>query len=473
MDVAKKKDYSWCWWMVGGALLLALIGLAVFLNFNSETYDNTASDVIDIDNGDAKISWDNYPTYEVELTGSYNITAPGTYHLTGSIEDGGISVRIADNAVVRLILDNTSIKNSNGPAIACYEGDDLVIELIGDNYLEDGASYSSTYNEDVKGAIYSKADLTFTGDGSLTLKANYQDGIVSKDDLKFSGGSYNITARDDGIRGKDSVYIVDGVFVISASGDGIKSTNNTDSGKGFVLIAGGEISIEKSYEGIEAKKIIIDGGEISIFSNDDGINATAASTTTNSRDPMMNTNENCSLIINGGSVYVNAAGDGLDSNGYIHINGGKVAVDGPTNSGNGALDAGLGIVMNGGTAVAVGASGMAESLGTNSSIYNISVFFNSTLAKGTKIEIRNSAGETILEHTAAKTFAHLAAGTAGFEPGETYTIYINGEGYTTFTISDITTTVGNGGYNMGGGANQGGANQGNQGGVPGQQGARR
>ena len=325
----------------------------------------------------------------------------------------------------------------------------------------------------MKGAIYSKADLTFTGDGSLTLKANYQDGIVSKDDLKFSGGSYNITARDDGIRGKDSVYIADGVFVISASGDGIKSTNNTDSGKGFVLIAGGEIDIEKSYEGIEAKKIIIDGGKISIFSNDDGINATAASTTTNSRDPMMNTNENCSLIINGGSVYVNAAGDGLDSNGYIYINGGKVAVDGPTNSGNGALDAGLGIVMNGGTAVVVGASGMAESLGTNSSIYNISVFFNSTLAKGTKIEIKNSAGETILEHTAAKTFAHLAAGTAGFEPGETYTIYINGEEYTTFTISDITTTVGNGGYNMGGGANQGGANQGNQGGATGQQGARR
>ncbi|MBR3253032.1 carbohydrate-binding domain-containing protein [Candidatus Saccharibacteria bacterium] len=467
MDVAKKKDYSWCWWLAGGALLLALIGVAVALNFNfGATSDSATSDTINIDNGDAKINWDNYPTYEVELSGSYNITAPGTYHLTGSIEDGGISVKIADNAVVRLILDNVSIKNSSGPAIACYSGDDLVIELVGSNYLEDGASYSSTYDEDVKGAVYSKADLTFTGDGSLTLKANYQDGIVSKDDLKFNGGSYNIVAKDDGIRGKDSVYIADGVFVISASGDGIKSTNTTDSDKGFVLIVGGEISIKKSYEGIEARTIIIDGGEIAIFSNDDGINATVASTsTTNNRNPMMDTNENSSLIINGGDVYVNAAGDGLDSNGYIYINGGKVVVDGPTNSGNGALDAGLGIVMNGGTAVAVGASGMAESLGANSSIYNISVFFNSTLAKGTKIEIKNSAGETILEHTAAKAFAHLAAGTAGFELGETYMIYVNGEEYTTFTISNITTTVGNGGYNMGGGPNQGGAT--------GQQGVRR
>ncbi|MBQ3292788.1 carbohydrate-binding domain-containing protein [Candidatus Saccharibacteria bacterium] len=461
MDTAKKKDYSWYWWVTGGVLLLVVVGLAVALNFNLNTIDNAASDVIDIDNGDAKISWDNYPTYEVDLNDSYNITAPGTYHLTGTIEDGGVLIKVADNAVVRLILDNVSIKNSSGPAIACYNGDDLVIELVGSNYLEDGSSYGSDYDEDVKGAIYSKADLTFDGEGSLTLKANYQDGIVSKDDLKFNGGTYNITAKDDGIRGKDSVYIVDGDFTILASGDGIKSTNTTDSSKGFVLISGGEIDIKKSYEGIEARMIIIDGGEISIFSNDDGVNATVASaTTTNSRNPMMDVNENCSIIINGGDTYVNAAGDGLDSNGYIYINGGKVVVDGPTNSGNGALDAGVEIVMNGGTAIAIGASGMAENLGSSSTIYNISVFFSSTLAKGTKIEIKNSAGETILEHTAAKAFAHLAAGTAGFTLGETYTIYINDEEYTTFKISNITTVVGNGGYNMGGGA-------------PGQQGGRR
>ena len=461
MDTAKKKDYSWYWWVTGGVLLLVVVGLAVALNFNLNTIDNAASDVIDIDNGDAKISWDNYPTYEVDLNDSYNITAPGTYHLTGTIEDGGVLIKVADNAVVRLILDNVSIKNSSGPAIACYNGDDLVIELVGSNYLEDGSSYGSDYDEDVKGAIYSKADLTFDGEGSLTLKANYQDGIVSKDDLKFNGGTYNITAKDDGIRGKDSVYIVDGDFTILASGDGIKSTNTTDSSKGFVLISGGEIDIKKSYEGIEARMIIIDGGEISIFSNDDGVNATVASTTTtNSRNPMMDVNENCSIIINGGDTYVNAAGDGLDSNGYIYINGGKVVVDGPTNSGNGALDAGVEIVMNGGTAIAIGASGMAENLGSSSTIYNISVFFSSTLAKGTKIEIKNSAGETILEHTATKAFAHLAAGTAGFTLGETYTIYINDEEYTTFKISNITTVVGNGGYNMGGGA-------------PGQQGGRR
>lgn len=466
-----RRGFDWRW-IVGGLILIGLIALAVVLNLNYNTGSSSSSDTINIDNGDTKINWDNYNTYEVELSGSYSITAPGTYHLTGIIEDGEISVKLVDNGVARLILDNVTIKNSNGPAIVCYSGDDLVIELVGENYLEDGSSYNSTYDEDMKGAIYSKADLSFKGDGALTIKANYQDGIVSKDDLKFNGGAYNITAKDDGIRGKDSVYIVDGDFVITASGDGVKSTNTTDSDKGFVLISGGEIDIRKSYEGIEARKIIVDGGEVSIVSNDDGVNATAGSTNnTGNKNPMMDADESCSIIINNGELYVNAAGDGLDSNGYIYINGGKVVVDGPTNSGNGALDAGVEIVMNGGTAIAVGASGMAGNLGSNSTIYNISVFFDSTLAKGTEIEIKNSDGETVLAHTAAKTFAHLAAGTAGFTLGETYTIYINGTKYTAFTISNIVTVVGNGGYNMGpGGGNQGGNNQGA---APTQQGGRR
>lgn len=420
------------WWTLVGVLLLGLVALAVVLNtnFNTTTKD---SDGINIDNGDTKIDWGNYPTYDVELTGAYNITAPGTYHLTGSSNDGGISVRVADNVVVRLILDNVSIANPSGPAIACFSGDDLVIELIGENYLEDGTKYNSSYDNDVSGAIYSKADLTFKGEGLLAVKANYEDGIVSKDDLKFAGGTYNISANDDGIRGKDSVYIVDGKFEINAKGDGIKSTNDTDTSKGFVLIAGGDIDIAKSYEGLEARLVVVDDGKVSIFANDDGINAGET------------------VQINGGEIYVNAAGDGIDSNGYLYFNGGKTAVDGPTNSGNGALDAEYQIVQNGGEVVAVGASGMAESLGNASAIYNVNIYFTSTLPKDTKVTILDANGDTIISHTSAKTFSHMAAGTNKFKAGETYYIYVDGGVYQSFTISDITTTVGNGGYNVPGG----------------------
>ncbi|MBQ3413674.1 carbohydrate-binding domain-containing protein [Candidatus Saccharibacteria bacterium] len=505
-------------WVAGGAALVAMVGVAVGLNLYYHHNGDNAANIagsIDIDNGDTKINWNRYNTTEVnldEVSGVYNITESGTYILTGSL-DGVVTVNADKNeGVVRLILNNATIKNASGPAIACYSADDLVIELEGENVVADGATYDAKYDEDVTGAIYSKSDLSFTGDGSLYVTANYQDGIVGKDDLKFNSGTYKITAKDDAVRGKDSVYVVDGDFTISAGSDGFKSTNETDTGKGFILIEngkfalttgakgikainsiliysgdftinstddavhsnnyigitggtfaitsgddgmhadarlivdGGKITITKSYEGLEAQKISINGGEISIVANDDGINAGGgadASATNRVGAGTFDADENCELVINGGTLYVNAAGDGLDSNGYLYINGGEVVVDGPTNNGNGALDAGAGIVMNGGTAIAVGASGMAETLGSSSSIYNISVYFTSTLSKGTSIEIKDTSGNTVISHVAAKTFNHLAAGTNKFVKDGTYTIYVNGEKYQEFTISDVTTVVGN------------------------------
>lgn len=502
-------------WLTGAGVVALVAGVsigAVILNINSavDTAEKVANATI-TDNGDQKIDWSRYATYDITLDGSLEIVRPGTYHLTGEITDGMISVS-ANDGVVRLILDNVVIRNSSGPAISCDSAGDLVIELVGENYVEDGAEYSAEIDEDARGAIYSKDDLTFQGDGKLTLVANLEDGIVSKDDLKFKSGTYEITAADDGIRGTDSVYIVGGEFTINATGDGIKSTNETKTGKGFVLIEngslkiqsgqkgiktsrsilvyageininsyddgvhsnnyigivggnftinsgddgmhadreliidGGTIDITKSYEGLEAQAVIINGGTIKIMATDDGINAGGGADSSSQNrvgaNPMAG-DENCILEINGGEIYINAAGDGVDSNGYLYFNGGTVAIDGPTNNGDGALDSGISVVMRGGTVVAVGASGMAETLGASSSVYNINMYFTTTQAAGTTIEIRNADNETILSHTAAKTFAHLAAGTAEFKLDETYTIYINGEEYQTFTITGTTTTVGN------------------------------
>lgn len=449
-------------WLLAGLLIIIVLVAAVVtnLNYGNNTSTNTGS--LDIDNGDAKINWDRYATTDIALSENLTITNSGVYHLTGSLEDGPILINVGDKGEVKLILDNVSIKNSAGPAISCISGDDLVIELVGENYLADGAKYSADLDEDIKSAIYSKADLTFEGSGELTVTANYQDAIVSKDDLKFNSGTYHITAADDGIRGKDSVYIVSGTFDITAKGDGIKSTNETDAGKGFVLIENGNITIAagddgihainlltiqngtvnitKSYEGLEAQKIIINNGEISVTASDDGINAGGGSDN-NSSNPMAG-DANCELTFNGGNVYVNASGDGVDSNGYIYFNGGKVVIDGPTNNGNGSLDSGLGIVMNGGEVISVGSSGMAETLGSTSSIYNISVYFAAQQAAGSKIEIKNSNDETILTHTSAKAFSHLSAGNAYFKSGEDYALYLNGEKYQIFTINDITTVIG-------------------------------
>ena len=501
-----KIDYKW---LVIGAMVVTALISTIVINVGHDN-GNKIERSINADNGDLKINWDKYQTTDVILSESYTINKSGVYHLSGELENGLVSINVKDG-VVKLILDNVTIKNSYGPAIACYEADDLVIELIGKNTLEDGETYAGNLDEDVQGVVYSKADLTFIGDGSLAVTANYQDGIVSKDDLKFNGGEYTIIAKDDGIRGKDSIYVVDGAFTIEAGGDGMKSTNETTAGKGFVLVeqgtinitasakgikainsilihAGdfkissrddsihsnnyvgimganieissgddgihadkelivdaGVISVLQSYEGLEAKAITVNGGEISVVASDDGMNAGGGNDASANNRPGANTfdaDTSCALTINGGKVYVNAAGDGMDSNGFLTFNGGEVIVDGPTNNGNGALDSGSGISFNGGSVVAVGASGMAESLGTSSSINNVSIFLASAQKAGTKIEIKNSAGEIILSHTSLKTFSHIAAGTEKFEEGETYTLYLNGTKTESFTINGIVTTVG-------------------------------
>lgn len=516
------KKTAWLALGLGGAAA-AIVGAAVAINLNYQHNGDNASNIsgaLNIDNGDLKINWERYPTYEVELSDTYTITTSGTYVLSGTLNDGAIVIKAPSDAVVRLVLNGVTIKNSSGPAITCYSADDLVIELSGNNYLEDGKKYSSSYDEDVQGAIYSKSDLSFSGDGKLTLVANYLDGVVGKDDLKINSGTYVITAADDGIRGKDSVYIVGGDFDITAKADAIKSTNETDSTKGYIMIedgnfaihAGakgikainsillyngnfvinstddsihsnnyvgvmggeytissgddgihadarliidsGKINIAKSYEGLEAQKISINGGEISIFANDDGINAGGGADSSANNRPgagMFDVDENCEIVIGGGNVYVNAAGDGIDSNGSTYFNGGEVIVDGPTNNGNGALDAGGSIQMNGGTVIAVGASGMAESLGSSSSVYNASIFLSATQSAGTKIEIRDKSGNTVVSHTSAKTFNHIAVGSESFKYGETYTIYLNGAEYGSFAFDSesMTATVGSGGMGSG------------------------
>ena len=127
-----------------------------------------------------------------------------------------------------------------------------------------------------------------------------------------------------------------------------------------------------------------------------------------------------------------------------------MVVDGPTNSGNGALDAEGEVQFNGGSVVAVGASGMAVAPGSGSSGYSMSVFFSQTYSAGTTISVRDASGNTVLTHTAAKSFQHASLSSESFAEGGTYYIYVNGAEYTSVTLSGKTTQVGSGGMMNGG-----------------------
>ena len=203
---------------------------------------------------DISSKYDDIDYGESETLKGETITSGGSYEITGT--HSCISVNTTED--VQLVLNNAEITCTSGPAINVVESDNVSIVLNGENTI------SATTTEDLDGAIFSKADLVFSGDGKLNITSNL-DGIVSKDTLVIKGGTYNITSQDDGIRGKDNVAITNGEFVMKASGDGIKSTNEEDSTKGYVAIDGGVFNIESVNDGIEATtELVIKGGTFTI-----------------------------------------------------------------------------------------------------------------------------------------------------------------------------------------------------------------
>ncbi len=245
-------------------IIVTVIILGYILVENINKKENSIEYIdtnIELDNSDENIEWSNYEIKNLTLTESITITEEGIYELSGEITNGMVTVNTKGN--VKLILNNVTITNESGPAIYIKNAKNTVIYLKEEttNTLEDSSNYQT--DEDINATIYSKDNLIFDGSGTLVIKANYQDGIVSKDNLKIKNGTFNITSIDDSIKGKDSVYIIDGNFNITAGGDGIKSTNTSDKNKGYVYIENGNFEIDATLDGIQAEtKLLIKNGNI-------------------------------------------------------------------------------------------------------------------------------------------------------------------------------------------------------------------
>jgi len=139
------------------------------------------------------------------------ITAGGDYLLGGTLNDGRMIVDSDDDLTVRLILNGVSITSSANAPISVDSAEKTVIVLADGsvNTVTDPASYTfeNPADDEPNAAVFSKDDLSVCGGGSLTIHANYNDGLASKDGLVINGGNLSIHAVDDGIRGKD--YIVE------------------------------------------------------------------------------------------------------------------------------------------------------------------------------------------------------------------------------------------------------------------------
>ncbi|HEM5124012.1 TPA: carbohydrate-binding domain-containing protein [Streptococcus suis] len=308
----------------------------------SQTSVATSSSSTSSSSSSSSIDWSALPTTEVTLSNDgLKITEGGTYILTGSTTAG---VTVETDANVRIILAGAEISSSDTAAINVIKADNVELEIKDgtSNTVKDTSNHSDT---NIERAIHVEADLTITGNGNLTVEGNFQDGIVSTDDLVINASKINVTAVDDGIRGKDSLTINGGTIDVTAGGDGIKSTNDTDTTKGYTRITGGDITVKagddaikaetaltidggtitvpESLEALEGTNITINGGTLDVYGSDDAINAASTTST------------DIFIKVTGGDLKV-AVGSGdtdaFDANGDIYISGGTIDVTAPTSA---------------------------------------------------------------------------------------------------------------------------------------------
>lgn len=590
------------------------------------TYDDASATHIALTSSAATVDGDGASTDGSTVT----ITAEGVYVVSGALDDGQLVVEAPEDAKVQIVLAGVTIHNEDGPAVYVKQADKCFITLADgtQNALTDGETYVLEDDSDEPYAtLFSRADLTLNGAGTLSVTGSYRHAVCSKDDLVITGGTYVVNAVEDALRGRDCVKIADGDFTLTAGGDGIKSNKDTKATKGFVSIDGGTFNIEAGddgiqaqtylriaggeldiaaaddalhsdlegilsggtltieagddafhaetklviddgtvnvkacYEGYEAEKLYINGGNTHIVASDDAINAAAADlsdgdtdtdadTATNtdaatnaaptppdgmgdgeapggdmpdmggmpsgdmpggempdgempggtppSGDSGESTNErelnggapdnafneggtggmgmgdeNCLIQINGGYTVLDAAGDGVDSNGNVEITGGVLLVNGPTSGGDGAFDYDLTATVTGGTVVMVGSTGMAQNFTSGEQPF---AFTTASGNAGDSVAVVDGDGTVVASLTAAKQFGMVLATSPAFTEGGAYSLVIGGtvtganaDGYTdsgtvsggsTAEITASTTASGGmGGLGMGGGgmpAGQGG-----------------
>ena len=247
------------------------------------------------------------------------ITEEGVYVVSGTLEDGQIIVDASDSDKVQIVLDGVHINCETNAAIYVREADKVFITLAenSSNALGGGNEYTQIDDNTVDGVIFSKSNLVCNGTGSLTIEADYKHGIVSKDDLVITGGTYKIAAADNGITAKNQIKILDGSFDIDAANSAVKAKNADNAELGNIYIAGGIFTIEAEQDGFHATgSIVVDDGTITVNSGDDGFHAELDTIIRGGTILVEKSNEGLEgkrVVVNGGDITINASDDGINA----------------------------------------------------------------------------------------------------------------------------------------------------------------
>ena len=240
------------------------------------TYDESAAIAIRLDGDSAACDSD-----AVTIEGSrVTIGAEGVYVLSGTLTDGQIVVNAGETDKVQLVLAGVEITSSTSAAIYALEADKVFVTLAEgtENTLTNGGEYVAIDDNNIDAVIFAKTDLTLNGSGHLTINAQAGHGVVSKDDLTITGGSYTVTAASHGLSGKDSIAIAGGTFTITSGKDGIHAENADDLTLGTLYIADGTYTIAAQGDAISAQGALqIDGGTFDLYTGEGSASVDMAS----------------------------------------------------------------------------------------------------------------------------------------------------------------------------------------------------
>ena len=463
----------------------------------SGDYDESEAETITLNGSSAETS----AKSGVSIDGSViTITEEGVYVVSGTLSDGQIIVEADDAAKVQIVLKDASITSSDSAALYVKSADKVFVTLAEgtENTLANGGSFVADGDTNVDGAVFAKDDVTFNGSGSLTINSPAGHGVVGKDDVKFAGGTYTITAAKHGVQANDSVRLAESDVTVTSGSekDGIHVSDDADEEEGTesdsffymadgsltvssgddgihadasVIIEGGTIVVNESYEGIEGLSINISGGSTTVTATDDGLNAAGGNASSGSQTfgaddwgggapgGMNDGGTNGSISISGGTVKITAGGDGVDSNGSVEITGGYTVVEGPSQGDTSVLDYNGTATIKAGTFIGTGGAGMAENF--SSAEQGVIAVSTGNQSAGSKVTLTNSAGDVIAETTPSLDYAVVYVSTEDMAQGETYKLTA-GSYSETITLSDLlySTLSGGMGGSFGGGGPRGGMN---------------
>lgn len=283
-------------------------------------------------------------TIEVTSGQDVQISAGGVYVLTGEAQDVTVAVNVDETEKVQLVLDGLSVTNADVPVIYVGSADKVFVTTTegSTNTLTVTGTFAYEADEKADAAIFSRDDLVLNGLGTLVVSST-DNGITSKDDLKVTGGTCQVTAVADALEANDSIRVAEGALTLSSTTkDGMHSEDDDDDTTGYVYVCGGTISIDAADDGIhattylqvdggtlsisaaealEATYVQVNGGELDITASDDGINASYKSKSIGTP----------TIEVTGGNISVAmGAGDtdALDANGDLIVSGGQIDITG-------------------------------------------------------------------------------------------------------------------------------------------------